>query len=205
MIRSFTLVICLLVSVCLAATAQASVMLDVALANPLQTDNEVSFDIFATFSSPNSNDFLNALTLSLENSSADLISAISVITSDTNHWDGGSANGIIDLTAPSSGGPGPYDDYLRPGVPRVLARLLIDTTGLANGSYLVSLAFPSVNEGQGTLNGFVNEILLGSDISTTDVNFKVSRTAVIPEPGSMAILGLGAVSILFGYRWRGQR
>jgi PEP-CTERM motif len=204
--------LCWFVIACYGVTSHATVMLNVSLTNFAQSSTEVTFDIEAAFSSldingdPQLGDFVSSLLFGLENSSAGLLSVgpnpYDRFTAETAGfpWDGGvdAVNGRISLDARTN------LDYLVHDTPLTLARLHISTEGLANDDYVLSLN-SSNNFGQGTLDGVDNDVLLASSIITLEGKFTVFNNTVVPEPGSMSILGLGAVSIFCVYRRRFQR
>jgi hypothetical protein len=200
------------VVVCFGVTSQAGVILNVSLTNINNSATEVTFDIEATFSSldgngdPQLDDFVSSLSFGLDRSSAGLISMgpipydrFSVETTGY-PWDGAvdDVNGLLDLTARSSGfDPDPHSDYLVHNTPLIIARLHLSTVGLANDDYLVSLN-SAINLGQGTLDGVDNEVT--DRISIKDVTFTVVGNQTVPEPSSIAILGLGVAAVLMGRR-----
>lgn len=202
--------ICVFVTACYSATAQASVLLNVSLTNFTQSTIEVSFDIEATFSSldvngdPQSGDFVSSLLFGLENSSAGLLSAgltpYDRFTVDTTGypWDGAvdNVNGRISLDART------LSDNLVDNTPLILARLHISTVGLANDNYVLSLKSP-INFGQGTLDGVDNDVLdnsVSNKISVNDGTFTILSNHTVPEPSSLTILMLGAVAVLMSRR-----
>ena len=199
MIKNSLIFICLFVAACFNATAHASVMLDVSLANFTQSATEVTFDIEATFSSLDPDDFVSSLVFGLENSSAGLMSAGPtpygrfMVETFGYPWDGGvdDVNGRIVLDARTN------LDYLSHDAPLILARLHISTVGLANDDYILSLNSP-INYGQGRIDGVDNAEF--NTISIKDVPFTVAGNQTVPEPNSMAILGIGAVALLWSRR-----
>jgi hypothetical protein len=214
--KTLLLGVCLLFVTSFAATVNAGVMLNVALtpAAGFPTSTHVAFDIVATFTStdgngdPQTSDFVNSITLWLDGSDLDLIAtgfdrfSIDAVGFP---WDGAveSTLGFINLTALSSF-PNPDANFLFHGSTLTLARLLIDTAGLQTlTNYNVSLASVN-NTASGLFNAADTELTNDpiTQISSPSISFEVFQTAVVPEPNSSVILGLGVFTVLFGRRTR---
>lgn len=84
----------------------------------------------------------------------------------------------------------------RPGAP---ADVLTSSTAILGIEFGIGSGW-----GAGTFNGFVDNVTIGFGDKLTTFNFELVAPAAVPEPASMALLGLGAFGIVAARRRKQQ-
>lgn len=197
------------VIVTLGPHAHGGVLINASLTNPTMGFSDVTFDIEATFTAPQTGDFIRSLTLEL-NISSDLLAAspsdpyerFSVATAGSWIVFFDAINGRVFLDASEvSGFPPVPIDPLVDGVTQTLARLRVNTTGLLPNTYIISLD-SSNNSAIGTVNGSENFDVDHNSILVDDNSFTITGILAVPEPASIFVLGFCAVPMLLNRRRR---
>lgn len=179
--------------------------------------NQVAFDIDVLFQGSgmfDSTDFINAFTITLDSADTSVALKTGVnqdydrFSFDTfrSGWSGGidpqfGSGGLSTTNLPGDS----IDDTIHYGnIPVMLARMVIDSTGLTPGStYSVSLFAPDVTDAAGFINGNPVASLVADFPSSVQLNSSSSFTVTaVPEPSSILY---GLVAATFGIVMRNRR
>ena len=198
-----------------AQEVRGGVLLTLSIGGPTQiAANRVAFNIEASFTSTNAADYVSSFIVTLQNSDSQLtsngtdysrFSLDSFLQVSGDSWEGAFDNlSGIGLIFALDTNNNLSELLFDSPAPQVIARLVVDTTGLGDGTYTASLFDINVSDASGFINGNPENSFVFAPPQDVTVSLNASGSFVtsnsvtaVPEPSSfLSMVFIGGIGLV---------